>query len=608
MLERPMLEELILLLVLGDGSHLVPNGFELEVSEERASGRRVRLTAQAINPEELLHLMQDRPAGQMVRCSKAHAMFAMPHGDDGPTLALPPWATDGTERVNRVIRACQSKIFTVALPRGVVEARDRTLMQQTEHGFAELKFSSGADRMRSSLGLIQVCPWFLCALLLPFSRTTCWEGSAVTADDARPVAIEGIFPYESDPVDEADNWMAHAGARDAHSHIGHDRPAKTHTRTCRTCRVTPRRSLQVSAAGICSHWHEEHPLSKWPAGDAPPPTNGIAHWPSLQRDRRVDARPQVVLHVAHDVLGLPVDTPCATYHNGPQMQKALVVPAAKQPWKLLADWPVLTPGPNEVLVKNISVALNPADWKRRPGAGQAGPGLVRRGRSGAVWRWPGAQAYAPPFVREYPFLGVLDGAGIVEEVGADVTNVAKGDKILYPGDFDQRQATFRLATVLIGIWAHHPSASSVYLPALWEEGGTTKYAGQPPLIIGGSSSVGASRAVRLRLRPAIQVAKLQGFSPILTAAFPAHTVHLHVLGATHAMGGDPLPYAYDAIASEETQTQNVPDDTLAPVERPSKTEKPRVMGQWCALENVSIQIPPLLLARQYRMQVSSRIR
>lgn len=27
--------------------------------------------------EELLHLMQDRPAGQMVRCSKARAMFAM---------------------------------------------------------------------------------------------------------------------------------------------------------------------------------------------------------------------------------------------------------------------------------------------------------------------------------------------------------------------------------------------------------------------------------------------------------------------------------------------------------------------------------------------------
>ena len=27
--------------------------------------------------EELIHLMQDQPTGQMVRCSKARAMFAM---------------------------------------------------------------------------------------------------------------------------------------------------------------------------------------------------------------------------------------------------------------------------------------------------------------------------------------------------------------------------------------------------------------------------------------------------------------------------------------------------------------------------------------------------
>ncbi|KAI0737842.1 GroES-like protein [Daedaleopsis nitida] len=266
----------------------------------------------------------------------------------------------------------------------------------------------------------------------------------------------------------------------------------------------------------------------------------------------------------------------------PQTQKALVIPEAKQPWKLRADWPVHTPGPDEVLVKNVSIALNPADWK--------------------------AQAYAPPFIREYPFLGGLDGAGIVEAVGADVTNVAKGDKmrvllpaflVLFPGDFDQRNATFQqysivvaahtakipdnltfdqaasvplgLATVLTGLWAHHPSASSVDFPALWEEGGTTKYAGQPALIIGGASSVG---------QYAIQVAKLQGFSPILTTASPGkHAALLRSLGATHildralppaallaeivqATGGAPLPYAYDAIANEETQ--NLAYDALAP--------------------------------------------
>ncbi|KAH9926661.1 DNA mismatch repair protein MutL [Epithele typhae] len=62
------------------------NGFELDVSEDRPAGQRMHLTAQPMSKgttfdmkdlEELLHLMHDRPAGQMVRCSKARAMFAM---------------------------------------------------------------------------------------------------------------------------------------------------------------------------------------------------------------------------------------------------------------------------------------------------------------------------------------------------------------------------------------------------------------------------------------------------------------------------------------------------------------------------------------------------
>ncbi|OJT04390.1 Mismatch repair endonuclease PMS2 [Trametes pubescens] len=62
------------------------NGFELAVCEDRPPGQRVQLDARPISKstvfdtkdlEELLHLLQDRPAGQMVRCSKARAMFAM---------------------------------------------------------------------------------------------------------------------------------------------------------------------------------------------------------------------------------------------------------------------------------------------------------------------------------------------------------------------------------------------------------------------------------------------------------------------------------------------------------------------------------------------------
>ena len=47
-----------------------------------------------------------------------------------------------------------------------------------------------------------------------------------------------------------------------------------------------------------------------------------------------------------------------------------------------------------------------------------------------------------------------------------------------------------LATVATGIWAHGPGASSIDLPAPWEEGGLTQFKGKAALIIGGSSSLG----------------------------------------------------------------------------------------------------------------------
>ncbi|KAF9051593.1 hypothetical protein BJ165DRAFT_1449908 [Panaeolus papilionaceus] len=64
------------------------NGFEIEVDESAPIGRgsRLKLTAQPTSKdtvfnmkdlEEIIHLMRDRPSGQMVRCSKARSMFAM---------------------------------------------------------------------------------------------------------------------------------------------------------------------------------------------------------------------------------------------------------------------------------------------------------------------------------------------------------------------------------------------------------------------------------------------------------------------------------------------------------------------------------------------------
>ena len=88
----------------------------------------------------------------------------------------------------------------------------------------------------------------------------------------------------------------------------------------------------------------------------------------------------------------------------PATQKALILPAEKEPHKLVTDWPVPQPGRTDVLIKLVSVALNPVD------------------------------AYIPVMgglglVKEWPFVNGVDGAGVVEEVGAEVTNLAKGDNV-----------------------------------------------------------------------------------------------------------------------------------------------------------------------------------
>ena len=73
----------------------------------------------------------------------------------------------------------------------------------------------------------------------------------------------------------------------------------------------------------------------------------------------------------------------------PTIQKALIIPAEKEPFKLVNDWPVPQPGPTDVLVKLVSVALNPVDAFVQVHGGS--PGLV-----------PG-----------YPYVSVFDGLGVV---------------------------------------------------------------------------------------------------------------------------------------------------------------------------------------------------
>lgn len=83
-------------------------------------------------------------------------------------------------------------------------------------------------------------------------------------------------------------------------------------------------------------------------------------------------------------------------------QKALILPAEGAQWQL-GESPIPTPGPKDVLVKLAATALNPLDWKIRT--------------LGAF------------LISSYPFVGGSDGAGIVEEVGSEVSHFTKGDRV-----------------------------------------------------------------------------------------------------------------------------------------------------------------------------------
>ena len=87
----------------------------------------------------------------------------------------------------------------------------------------------------------------------------------------------------------------------------------------------------------------------------------------------------------------------------PATQKALLLPARAGKW-YVGEVPVPKPGPQDVLVKIMATALNPADWKF-------------------------VDSFLSAVIQEYPFISGTDAAGIVEEVGAEVTTLQKGDRM-----------------------------------------------------------------------------------------------------------------------------------------------------------------------------------
>jgi len=116
-----------------------------------------------------------------------------------------------------------------------------------------------------------------------------------------------------------------------------------------------------------------------------------------------------------------------------------------------------------------------------------------------------------------------------------------------------------LTAAYVGFYNQNPAGLGL-VPAISPEG-KGKYVGIPIFIAGGSSSVG---------QHAIQLAKLSGFSPIITTASLKHAEQLKSIGATHVIDRNisasnlvsevtgitknvPIKYAVDAVSLPDTQ-------------------------------------------------------
>ncbi|CAL1717314.1 unnamed protein product [Somion occarium] len=206
------------------------------------------------------------------------------------------------------------------------------------------------------------------------------------------------------------------------------------------------------------------------------------------------------------------------------------------------------------------------------------------------------------YITSYPAILGLDAAGVVVAVGDEVENVSLGDRVLFVANFNlanrfaaqQQYAVMKanltskippnitfdeaatlpcnLTTAVNGLYssvafvAGGIQRGGANLTPFWKEGGRGKYAAQPIVILGGSSSV------------AIQLARISGFSPIITTASPKNADFVTSFGATHVLDrnlsrevliakireitSQPVHLVYDAVSFPETQ--NVAYDILAP--------------------------------------------
>ncbi|KAJ7368828.1 GroES-like protein [Mycena albidolilacea] len=207
------------------------------------------------------------------------------------------------------------------------------------------------------------------------------------------------------------------------------------------------------------------------------------------------------------------------------VQQAIVVESPKAPFTL-GSAKIPSPAKGEVLVKILSVALNPADWKQRE----------------------------YDVIREYPAVLGCDVAGVVEKLGEGAEGFKKGDKVfaqIPAGGFQQyttvpaavlmpipenanfdEVATIPVAftTAAVGLFAAAPIGLGLNPNFSWDK----PHQGESALVIGAATSVGQF---------VIQLFKFLGFTRIIAYASKTHFDYLKQLGATEFVDRVEVPVA-----------------------------------------------------------------
>ncbi|KAJ7673731.1 chaperonin 10-like protein [Mycena polygramma] len=221
------------------------------------------------------------------------------------------------------------------------------------------------------------------------------------------------------------------------------------------------------------------------------------------------------------------------------LQTNLAVVVSTDPLsRTVKDRGVPNPGPEEILVRVEAAGLNPVDP-----------------RIGTMYiaMWP-----------EFPTVPGAEAAGIVVALGSEVKGFKIGDRVpppLIPPSSSDSSISLRnprfvqwvltpcdapqghlaslppnisleegasipvgLFTSLHALYAQPPDGAGLVSPV--SPGGRGKYAGQPIVILGGAGATG---------HYALQLARLSGFSPIITTASLKNESLLKSLGATHVI-------------------------------------------------------------------------